>query len=528
MFNCGKDAAYPRVCGVFLFRLMKERMNLMLDTIAKINGILNGIVWGWPALILLAFVGVLTTCLTKFFQISHFGHWMKQTIGAIFQDSKVVKHTGDHSISQFQSLCTALAATVGTGNIVGVSGAILVGGPGAVFWMWLIAFFGMMTNYSENVLGIYYRRKNEKGEWSGGAMYYLRDGLGAKRGCKWLGKALAALFSVFCFLAAFGIGNMTQVNSIAGNMQAVFHVPGWVTGIVILVLCGLVIVGGLKRVASVTEKIVPFMVIFYIVGTVVIIAMNFRTLPAVFASIFRGAFAMKAAGGAVVGYGIKLAIEQGMKRGVFSNEAGLGSSVMVHSSSNVREPVRQGMWGIFEVFADTMIVCTLTACTILSSGLVDLQTGAAVAEYQGVAINNSNIVSTVFSMHFGKLGGAFIAIAIMLFAYSTVLGWSHYGSKAAEFLFGTKFTTVYRVIFVAATFGGAVMSANLAWDIADTLNGMMMIPNLIGVIVLSPVVCRITKNYVDRKLKGKDVEPMLSAVPEIQAEHAGEVLSGAE
>lgn len=359
-------------------------------------------------------------------------------------------------------------------------------------------------------------------------MYYLRDGLGSKRGCKWIGTALAALFSVFCFLAAFGIGNMTQVNSIAGNMEAVFHVPGWVTGIVILVLCGLVIVGGLKRVASVTEKVVPFMVIFYIVGTVSIIAMNFRMLPAVFASIFRGAFAMKAAGGAVVGYGIKLAIEQGMKRGVFSNEAGLGSSVMVHSSSNVREPVCQGMWGIFEVFADTMIVCTLTACTILSSGLVDLQTGAAVSEYQGVAINNSNIVSTIFSMHFGKLGGAFVAIAIMLFAYSTVLGWSHYGSKAAEFLFGTRFTAVYRVIFVAATFGGAVMSANLAWDIADTLNGMMMLPNLIGVIVLSPTVCRITRNYVDRKLKGKDVGPMLSAVPEIQAEHAEEVRSEAE
>ena len=321
---------------------------------------------------------------------------------------------------------------------------------------------------------------------------------------------------------------MTQVNSIAGNMQAVFHVPGWVTGIVILVLCGLVIVGGLKRVASVTEKIVPFMVIFYILGTVAIIVMNFRMLPAVLASIFRGAFAMKAAGGAVVGYGMKLAIEQGMKRGVFSNEAGLGSSVMVHSSSNVREPVRQGMWGIFEVFADTMIVCTLTACTILSSGLVDLQTGAAVAEFQGVAINNSNIVSTVFTMYFGKLGGGFIAIAIMLFAYSTVLGWSHYGSKAAEFLFGTKFTAVYRIVFVVATFGGAVMSANLAWDIADTLNGMMMIPNLIGVIVLSPVVYKITRNYVDRKLKGKDVEPMLSAIPEVQAEHAAQVQSGAE
>lgn len=500
----------------------------MLDMITKINAVLNGIVWGWPALILLAFVGVLTTCITKCFQISHFGHWMKNTIGAIFKDSKVTSHTSDRSISQFQSLCTALAATVGTGNIVGVAGAILVGGPGAVFWMWLIAFFGMMTNYSENVLGIYYRRKNGQGEWCGGAMYYLRDGLGAKKGCKRIGAILAAAFSVFCFLASFGIGNMTQVNSISGNMEAVFGVPTWVSGIVLLILCGLVIVGGLKRIATVTEKIVPFMVLVYMVGTIAILVMNIKMVPAVFTAIFEGAFALKAAGGGIVGYGMKLAIEQGMKRGVFSNEAGLGSSVMVHSNSNVREPVRQGMWGIFEVFADTMIVCTLTAFTVLSSGLVDLETGAAAAEYGGVALTKANVVSTVFTMYFGKLGGAFVAIAIMLFAYSTVLGWSHYGSKACEYLFSTKSTMVYRVIFVIATFGGAVMGENLAWDIADTLNGMMMIPNLIGVIVLSPIVYRITKNYVNRKIKNEAVEPMLSNFDDIQKEAAEAVASGAE
>ena len=500
----------------------------MLDMITKINAALNGIVWGWPALILLAFVGVLTTCITKCFQISHFGHWMKNTIGAIFRDSKVTSHTSDRSISQFQSLCTALAATVGTGNIVGVAGAILVGGPGAVFWMWLIAFFGMMTNYSENVLGIYYRRKNEQGEWCGGAMYYLRDGLGAKKGCKQIGAILAAAFSVFCFLASFGIGNMTQVNSISGNMEAVFGVPTWVSGIVLLILCGLVIVGGLKRIATVTEKIVPFMVLVYMVGTIAILVMNIKMVPAVFTAIFEGAFALKAAGGGIVGYGMKLAIEQGMKRGVFSNEAGLGSSVMVHSNSNVKEPVRQGMWGIFEVFADTMIVCTLTAFTVLSSGLVDLETGVAAAEYGGVALTKANVVSTVFTMYFGKLGGAFVAIAIMLFAYSTVLGWSHYGSKACEYLFGTKSTMVYRVIFVIATFGGAVMGENLAWDIADTLNGMMMIPNLIGVIVLSPIVYRITKNYVNRKIKNEAVEPMLSNFDDIQKEAAEAVASGAE
>ena len=500
----------------------------MLDMITKINAVLNGIVWGWPALILLAFVGVLTTCITKCFQISHFGHWMKNTIGAIFKDSKVTSHTSDRSISQFQSLCTALAATVGTGNIVGVAGAILVGGPGAVFWMWLIAFFGMMTNYSENVLGIYYRRKNEQGEWCGGAMYYLRDGLGAKKGCKQIGAILAAAFSVFCFLASFGIGNMTQVNSISGNMETVFGVPTWVSGIVLLILCGLVIVGGLKRIATVTEKIVPFMVLVYMVGTIAILVMNIKMVPAVFTAIFEGAFALKAAGGGIVGYGMKLAIEQGMKRGVFSNEAGLGSSVMVHSNSNVKEPVRQGMWGIFEVFADTMIVCTLTAFVVLSSGLVDLETGVAVAEYSGVALTKANVVSTVFTMYFGKLGGAFVAIAIMLFAYSTVLGWSHYGSKACEYLFGTKSTMVYRVIFVIATFGGAVMGENLAWDIADTLNGMMMIPNLIGVIVLSPIVYRITKNYVNRKIKNEAVEPMLSNFDDIQKEAAEAVASGAE
>lgn len=492
----------------------------MLQIITNMNSVVNNIVWGWPALILLAFVGVLMTFLTRFFQVSHFGHWMKMTIGAIFKDHDVVGHTKDKSISQFQSLCTALAATVGTGNIVGVAGAIIVGGPGAVFWMWLIAFFGMMTNYSENVLGIYYRRKNHAGEWSGGAMYYLQDGLGSKKGCKGIGKVLAILFSIFCFLASFGIGNMTQVNSISGNMKSIFGVPTWITGIVILILGGLVIVGGLKRIASVTEKIVPFMVVIYIVGTIVILFTNISQVGAVFSAIFKGAFAAKAAGGGVIGYGIKLAIEQGMKRGVFSNEAGLGSSVMVHSNSNVSEPVRQGMWGIFEVFADTIIVCSLTAFAILSSGLVDLETGVTAAEYNGLALTKANIVSTVFSIHFGKLGASFVAIAIMLFAFSTVLGWSHYGTKACEFLFGEKVTIVYRVIFVIAIFGGAVMGDNLAWDLADTFNGMMMIPNLIGVLSLSPLVYQITKNYVDRVLKGKDIEPMLSVFPDIQAEQA--------
>ena len=488
----------------------------MIETITKVNSFLNGIVWGWPALILLGFVGVLMTCLTRFFQLSHFGHWIKNTIGAIFGDKHVTKHTSDRSISQFQSLCTALAATVGTGNIVGVAGAIAVGGPGAVFWMWLIAFFGMMTNYSENVLGILYRRKNSKGEWCGGAMYYLRDGLGGKPGLKVVGTVLAILFSCFCLLASFGIGNMSQVNSMVSNVNTAFGIPTIATGIFLFIAVSAVILGGLKRIASFTEKIVPFMVIAYLAGTLIIIVMHFKAIPAVFVSIFQGAFGLKSAAGGVVGSGIALAMQMGMKRGVFSNEAGLGSSVMVHSSSNVKEPVRQGMWGIFEVFADTIIVCTLTALTILTSGAVDLTTGQlteAAAE-----VGSNSLMSYAFSQTFGKAGAWFIALAILLFAYSTVLGWSHYGSTACEYLFGTKSVVVYRVVFVLIVLAGSVIEAQLAWDISDTFKGMMMIPNLIGVLVLSPVVMKCTKNYVDRRLKGKKIKPMLSMFPDIQAE----------
>ncbi len=323
---------------------LAEEEGGFLAGVAKVNDAVNGVVWGVPALVLLAFVGILMTLLTKVFQVSHFGHWIKKTIGAIFKDKQVTTHTKDRSISQFQSLCTALAATVGTGNIVGVASAIIFGGPGAVFWMWIMAFLGMMTNYSENVLGIFYRRKNSKGEWSGGAMYYLRDGLGSKKGCKTIGAVLAWVFSLFCLLASFGIGNMTQVNSISGNMDAVFGVPTWVTGAVIMILVGLVVVGGLKRIAAVTEKIVPFMVLLYMFGSIVIFFLNISQIGHVFSAIFKGAFGTQAAAGGIVGYGLKLAIEWGMKRGVFSNEAGLGSSVMVHSNSNVKEPVKQGMW----------------------------------------------------------------------------------------------------------------------------------------------------------------------------------------
>lgn len=492
----------------------------MVEMITNVNSAINSFVWGIPMLVLLVGTGILMTALTKFFQLSHIGHWFKNTIGGIFHDKHITKHTDkeDQSISQFQSLCTALAATIGTGNIVGVASALISGGPGAIFWMWIVAFFGMMTNYSENVLGIYYRRKNERNEWCGGAMYYLKDGLGSYKGFQKVGAVLAVLFSIFCVMASFGIGNMSQINSISGNMKSAFGVPTYITGIALLILAGLVIVGGLKRIASVTEKLVPFMAIIYILGALILFFMNIDQCGAVFSAIFKGAFGLRAVGGGIVGSGVKMAVTWGMKRGVFSNEAGLGSSVMVHSSSNVKEPVRQGMWGIFEVFADTMIVCTLTAFVVLSSGLVDLETGAVLSSSEGSAL-----VGEAFATRFGSIGPMFIAIAILLFAFSTVLGWSHYGSKAWEYLFGTKSMIAYKIVFVLMIYVGATMNLWLAWDLSDTFNGLMAIPNLIGVLSLSPVVMNITRNYVARILKKEDVKPMLSAFPDIEDTHAEEL-----
>ena len=420
-------------------------MDGFIQIITNINNAVGNFVWGVPMLVLLVGTGILMTIGTGFFQITHFKHWFSKTIGAVFTDRDVTAHTEKHdkSISQFQSLCTALAATIGTGNIAGVSAAIVSGGPGSIFWMWIVSFFGMMTNYSENVLGIYYRRKNSVNEWCGGAMYYLSDGLGAKKGCRTIGKILAVLFSIFCTIAAFGIGNMSQVNTIASSMRTAFGIPAVVTGAVLIVLAGLVIIGGIKRIGAVTEKIVPFMAIAYIIGAFIVVFAHAGQIPAAFASIFRGAFAMRAVGGGIVGYGIKQAVTWGMKRGVFSNEAGLGSSVMVHSASNIREPVVQGMWGIFEVFADTIIVCTLTALTILTSGGVDLATGAMVSTAEKTAL-----VSESFSTVFGHFGTAFIALAILLFAFSTVLGWSQYSMRSFEYLFGTRATIIFRVVFV--------------------------------------------------------------------------------
>lgn len=512
-------------------------MEQFIKNITEINNTVNSFAWGWFGLILLLGTGLICTVITRCFQITHFSHWWGKTIGSVLKKD-THKKQDKGSVSQFQALCTALAATIGTGNIAGVSAAICIGGPGAVFWMWIAAFLGMMTNFSENVLGIYYRKKNPDGEWSGGAMYYLRDGLGSYEGCAGLGKALAVIFSVFAILASFGIGNMGQINKITLNIEAAFFsslvvpeflgvsIVNWLIGIALMIVGGFIIIGGLQRIAAFAEKVVPFMACVYVVGALIIVLVNIRNLGPMLLSIFKFAFGPKAVAGGAAGSAIALwlnTMKNGCKRGVFSNEAGLGSSVMVHSNSNVKEPVKQGLWGIFEVFADTIVVCTMTAIVVLSSGAIDLNTGLVVE-----GTDDATLVARTFGMVFGKPGEWFVAVAVLLFAFTTVMGWSHYGSKAVEYLFGMKGAKIYRFVFVFMMISGAVMTSSLAWDISDTFNGLMMIPNLIGVLALTPVVVKITNNYVARKIKGEDIEPILSNDPDIQREHARLVANGEE
>ncbi|MBQ2451366.1 MAG: alanine:cation symporter family protein [Lachnospiraceae bacterium] len=453
--------------------------------------------------------GIYLTFRTYFFHVTHSRQIFSTTFGSIFQ---VTPHTATSSestsISPFQALCTALAGTMGVGNIAGVAAAIVSGGPGAVFWMWVSAFFGMMTHYCEIVLGIHYRCKNADGEWCGGAMYYLRDGLGSKKGFQTLGKALAYLFSIFCVLASFGMGNMSQANTIAHNIISVFRFPALdktisfgslyvnlyalTIGFILMLLIGLVILGGIQRISQITEKLVPFMACAYIFGTLLVLLGNFSMLGEVFHSIISFAFGSRALGGAAIGIAIQNAVTWGLKRGIFSNEAGLGSSVIVHAAANVSDPVRQGMWGIFEVFADTIVVCTLTAFAILSSGLIDLQTGEVLTNAKPTALV-SEAFGTVFHIGEIRFGSIFIAIAILFFAFATILGWSYYGAKAWEFLFGTRSTIIYKGIFVLFIMIGATMNLDLVWNISDAFNGLMAIPNLIGVLALSGTVVRITK-----------------------------------
>ena len=467
-------------------------------TFADLVGKLNAIAWGPWMLLLLVGTGVYLSARVGFIQFGKFGYVMKNTIGKVFSKQTA----GEGEVTPFQALTTALAATVGTGNIAGVTGAICVGGPGAVFWMWISALFGMVTKYAEVVLAIRYRERNEKGDWVGGPMYYIKNGLGKK--WSWL----AMMFSLLGALAAFGIGNMTQVNTIATSINTAIDAFGGntganavvffgqlvpissiVIGAIVAFVVGLVLFGGIKRIGSVAERIVPFMALIFVCCGLAVIVTNIDSVGSVFAMIFKGAFSAEAALGGAFGITIMTTIQKGVGRGVFSNEAGLGSSVMVHSNSNVKEPVKQGMWGIFEVFADTMVICTLTALTLLCS------VGNGVEIVWGQS-GGTELISAAFGTVFGnKIGSLIVAFAISLFALTTILSWSLYGSRCCEYILGTKVVPVYQIIFVLVILIGATLKLQLVWDIADTLNGFMAIPNLVALLGLSGVVVKLTKEH---------------------------------
>lgn len=470
-------------------------MDKIIQIVTDVNSVINGFVWGPVMLAFFLLVGFMFTVRTRFFQITHIKEWLDTTILSLFKkkNNSMLRTKDAHSISQFQSMCTALAATIGVGNISGVAIALAFGGPGAIFWMWVSAFLGMMTSFAENTLAIKYRYRNNEGKWVGGAMVYMEHGLG----CRWL----ALLFCFFCLLASFGIGNMSQGNEIANGLRNSFGIPSWVTALVVMTFVGMALIGGIKRIASVTEKIVPFMAITYVVGALIVIFSNVSALPGAFGSIFRNAFNFSSMGGGVAGFAVMTAMKQGVSRGVFSNEAGLGSSVMVHATSDVKEPTTQGMWGIFEVFADTLVVCTMTAMTILTSGVYDAQ---EYAKYAGVALpehlkSGVALTSAAFESVFGSFGGQFISISVALFALSTILGWSYYGERAAEYLFGAKAIPVYKLLFILVIFIGCNVSLDLVIGISDTFNGLMALPNLITITILSGEVIEILREHNARK-----------------------------
>ncbi len=462
----------------------------MSELISKINGEISSLVWGAPMLILIISIGIYFTVKTGFFQFRYFGLIVSKTIFAAFTDKQVRIAKDKRSISQLQALSTALAATIGTGSIAGVATAITIGGAGAVFWMWVSALLGMMTIYAENVLGIFFRKRNSKGEWAGGAMYYIERGLGTK----WL----AVLFAVFCVLASLGMGNMTQSNAISGAVSESFHISASTTGLVCCVIVGLVVIGGIKRIGNVAEKIIPVISVVYTLAALAVIIINIKEIPAVFSLIFKGAFGFKAVSGGISGAMIRKAVSMGIRRGVFSNEAGLGSSVIVHSAADISEPAVSGMWGIFEVFVDTMIVCTLTAVVILTGGSGSF------------SLDGAPLVIASFRSGLGGFASIFITVTIIIFAFATIIGWAYMGEKALEYILGQKSAFLYRVVFVGFVYIGAVSQLELVWDVSDTFNALMAIPNLIALILLSGTVLKITDNYLKRR-KNPSLAPVISA-----------------
>ena len=456
-----------------------------MELLVKINGILNNFIWGVPAMVCIIGVGLYLSFRTGFLQIRKFPYALRCTIGRMFKK----KEASDGAITPFQAVCTALAATVGTGNIAGVAGAIAIGGPGAVFWMWVSALLGMCTKFFEVTLAVHYRERNGRGELVGGPMYYIKNGLGKK----WLPLAYAyALFGVF---AVFGTGNATQVNTITAAINAPllnYHLLSeaqtptcnLIIGIVICLVVGLILIGGIKRIGRVSEQLVPLMALLYVVLALGVIAARVQAIPAVFAAIFEGAFQPSAVTGGIVG-SFFLSMKKGFSRGIFSNEAGLGTGSIAHACADTRKPVKQGMFGIFEVFMDTIVICTMTALVILLSG-VSVPYGQAA----GAELTISGFVSV-----YGGWVSIFTAIAMCCFAFSTTIGWGLYGARCAEFLFGSKIILPFNIVYSLMSIVGATVNLGLVWDVSDTFNGFMIVPNLVAVFMLAPTVLKLLKEH---------------------------------
>ncbi len=457
----------------------------MLEKIEAINNVVNNFIWGVPAMICIIGVGLYLSICTGFLQIRKFPYAMKVTFGRMFKK----KEASDGALTPFQAVCTALAATVGTGNVAGVAGAIAIGGPGAIFWMWISALLGMCTKFAEVTLAVHFRETNRDGELVGGPMYYIKNGLGKQ--WRWL----AYLFSAFGVLTVFGTGNATQVNTITTAIDTAlfnFHIISedmastlnLIIGVVLAALIALILLGGIKRIGQVTEKLVPFMAVMYVILAIGVVVINFRNLPIVFGSIFEGAFHPASVTGGVVG-SLFMSMKKGVSRGIFSNEAGLGTGSIAHACADTRKPVKQGFFGIFEVFVDTIIICTLTALVILCSG-VPIGYGAAA----GAELTISGFTAT-----YGGWISIFTAVAMCCFAFSTIIGWGLYGTRCIEFIFGSRVNKPFMLVYSLVAIVGATMNLGLLWSIAETFNGLMVIPNLLAVFLLSGVVVRMVKDY---------------------------------
>jgi len=457
----------------------------MLEIITNINNALNSFIWGVPAMTCIIGVGLYLAIRTGFLQIRKFGYALKNTVGRMFQKQEAA----DGSLTPFQAVCTALAATVGTGNIAGVAGAIAIGGPGAVFWMWVSALLGMGTKFAEVTLAVHYRERNAKGDWVGGPMYYIKNGLGKR----WMW--LAYMYAFFGVCAVFGTGNATQVNTITAAVNTALINYGLLTpestagsnliiGIFICIIVALILIGGVKRIGKVTEKLVPLMALLYVILGIGLIVMRVDQIPGVFGAIFQGAFQPAAVTGGVVG-SFFVAMQKGVSRGIFSNEAGLGTGSIAHACADTQDPVRQGLFGIFEVFMDTIVICTLTALVILLSGVTVPYGQAAGAE----------LTISGFTTVYGNWVSIFTAIAMCCFAFSTIVGWGLYGARCAEFLFGSKILLPFNIAYSLVSIVGATVNLGLIWGISDTFNGFMTVPNLIGVFLLSPVVLKLIREH---------------------------------